>query len=90
MEASAVVLHASNPVTLSKIFCITASKDSNFCDSVSMESAIWASNRVGFRGARTEKSAEFGGKNLGKRLGRGSEYQLLWSRRELESKTGIS
>jgi hypothetical protein len=27
---------------------------------------------------------------LGKRLGRGSEYRLLWSRRELKSKTGIS
>jgi hypothetical protein len=44
MEMSAEDLQALSPVTLSRIFCITASKASNFGDNASTKSVICASN----------------------------------------------
>ena len=57
VASSAVVFHASMPDNLSKAWVIRSSKLSNFLLRSSMAVVTWASNLVGFRGARSEVSS---------------------------------
>ena len=56
VASSAEVFQTSSPVSLSRACDIRVSKLSNFFASSSMDVVIWASNLVGFRGARSRSS----------------------------------
>ena len=64
IDASAIERHASNPETVSRIFCMMASNPSSFFARSSTELVMWASNFVSLRGARVVVRGARDGKKI--------------------------